>query len=819
MSLKNRKKATIAPSSALIALATALAASALLAQPADYSASHAIDMLDSYCSDCHNSEDWAGSVAFDLLDISKPGAEAEVWETAIRKLRGRLMPPPGVDQPQQPEIDRFVAWLEHSIDSNAAPDQTGYVPVHRLNRTEYAQVVKDLLAVDIDPAEFLPVEIEVDGFDNIAAALSVSPAFLDQYINAARAVARLAVGEPVPKLAFNYFPAPGGGQDTHQTGMPFGTRGGMKATHVFPADGEYRINVLDLDVGLYPRSVETEHTLVVLVDNEEVFRAPIGGDDDFWLINREGAVGAAEIMERFQDIPAQITAGSHDITVTFIERAQVLTDETVAGFVPYGGFAFEGELRVPRILDGIEINGPYEPSGISRTASRDKLFVCEPQAKAEETACAQRIIEHLVTRAYRRPAQKEDIANLLPFYEVGRATPGGFDAGIEQVLVAVLTSPDFLYRSISTEKDIGESQVFALNDLELASRLSFFLWGIGPDEELQQLATEGRLREDGVLQAQVERLFSDPRARTLVDNFALKWLNLDDPEAVDVDPNLFLGFQPQMRQEFAEELRLFLGSILLEDRPLLELLDANYTYVNERLARHYGIEGVYGKQFRRVELADERRWGLLGKGAMLLRTSYGDRTSPVLRGAWILDKLIGAPPSPPPPEVETDLTAQDGAKPTTVRARLEAHRSKPGCNQCHGVIDPLGLALENFSVTGAWRDVDVQAGEPIDASTVMPNGNAIEGPVDLRNELLRRPEQFALALTEKLLMYAIGREVEYFDMPQVRAIVHAAAAEDYRLSALIRGIVASPAFQLQTLPEGSEAIAEAVDPHAGIAVR
>ena len=798
------------PAFALHAFASAfLCAASALAQDGSGTdgTDHANDLLSQYCSECHNSEDWAGSVAFDQLDIASVDRETETWEHAVRKLRGRLMPPPGSEQPAQGDIDRFVSFLEGSLDANAARPQAGHVPVQRLNRSEYAQVVKDLLAVDIDTTEYLPLDIEVDGFDNIAAALSTSPAFLDSYINLARSVARLAVGEPVPKQAFAFYRAPSAAQDTYQEGMPLGTRGGMQVTHPFPADGEYQISVLDLDVGLYPRSVETRHTLILLIDDEEVFRETIGGEADFALANKGGAPAAAEIMKRFARIPVQITAGPHRVTATFIERAAVETDETIGGFVPYGGFAFEGELRVPRLLNGIEITGPHNATGISSTPSRAKLFVCTPASAAEEAACAREIITDLATRAYRRPATEEDIALLLPFYERGRATAGGFDAGIEQVVTAVLASPDFLYRGISIDKDIGEEPQFALTDQELATRLSFFIWGQGPDAELLTLAAAGTLKDDAVLEEQVRRMLADARAQTLVNNFARRWLNLDDPLAVDVDPNLFPGFRAQLRLDFAEELRLFLGSILLGDRPVQELLSANHTYLNDRLARHYGITTVFGAQFRRVELEDERRWGLLGKAAVLLRTSYGDRTSPVLRGAWVLEKLMGTPPTPPPPNVETDLSVPAGEKPTTVRARLEQHREKPGCNQCHGVIDPIGLALENFTVTGQWRDVDVAAAAPIDARTVLPSGIAIEGPVELRNQLLARPEQFALALTEKLFMYALGRELEYFDLPQVRAIVRGAAGDEYRLSALITGIVQSPAFRMQAVPEAGAAIA------------
>jgi len=761
-------------------------------------------LLDQYCVACHNLDDFAGGVAFDLLTPAAIPNEAATFEEALRKLRGRLMPPPGSEQPAQANIDTFVAWLESTLDAAAtAHPGAGHVPVQRLNRTEYALAVKELLGVDLNPADLLPADIEVDGFDNIAAALSVSPSFVEQYIGAARSAARLAIGEAVPKLANIYYPSPGGSQAQFEDGMPLGTRGGMKVKHPFMADGEYRINILDLDVGLYPRAAETPQTVVVLVGGREVYRADVGGYEDIASVDRLGAEGRTLIMERFNNIPFTTKAGMHDVIVTFIERSRAESDWNVGSTNSFGG------MRVARVLDGIEVVGPYNASGVSITPSRQKIFVCQPAEEAEELACAERIIANLARKAFRREVSTADIAAYLPFYEVGRATAGGFDAGIEQVVAAILATPDFLYRGIAPSSDLGPSQTFALNDLELASRLSFFLWGIGPDDTLLQLAEAGALRSGANLQQQVLRMLADPRAEALVNNFALKWLNLDSLDAVDPEPQQFPGFSEALKNDFSEELRLFLASVLLEERPVQEILTASHTYLNERLARHYGIEDVHGAQFRRIDLADQRRWGILGKSAMLLRTSYGDRTSPVLRGAWVLEKLMGTPPTPPPPNVETDLSVPEGELPTTVRARLEQHRDNPSCNQCHGVIDPIGLALENFTVTGQWRDVDRQANAAIDASTVLPNGTAINGPVELRQQLAQRPEQFALALTEKLLMYAVNRELEHFDMPQVRSIVRSAAAEEYRLSALVLGIVQSPAFQLQALPETSAQVAVA----------
>jgi mono/diheme cytochrome c family protein len=760
-------------------------------------------MLESYCTECHNSAEFAGGVVFEGLTPDSVPAEAKTFETAVRKLRGRLMPPPGSPQPDQAQIDAFVRWAENSIDRGTQAPRAGHVPIQRLNRTEYALAVKDLLGVEIDPEEYLPTEVEVDGFTNIAAALSVSPAFLEQYIGVARAVARLAVGEPVPKLASAYFPPPGGDQDGYVDGMPLGTRGGTMFKHNFPADGEYRINITDLDVGLYPRSLESEHTLVVLLDRTEVFRAKLGGAADLELVDRGGAPARAEIMERFTNIPVRVAAGVHEVVVTFIERSRAATDEPIFGFTPYGGFSFRGQMRVPRVIGGIEVEGPFGPTGLSRTASRARIFVCEPESPDQERACAERITANLGQRAFRRPVDQQDIDRLMPFYEVGRRGLGGFDAGIEQMVTAVLASPDFLYRAIVPPQNMSDAQVYALSDLELASRLSFFLWSQGPDDELLDLAASGKLRDATVMEAQARRMLADPRAATLVTGFALKWLNVDDLDSVDPDDRLFPEFSDELREDFAVEIELFLRSVLLEDENVQELLTADHTYLNERLARHYGITSVHGPQFRRVTIEDEARKGLLGKGAVLLRTSYGDRTSPVLRGAWVLEKLMGTPPTPPPPNVETDLSTPAGERPKTIRARLEQHREDQSCNGCHGVIDPYGLALENFTVTGQWRDVDVAAGAPIDASTVLSSGVTVNGPVELRRALLSRTDQFVQALTQKLLMYALGRELEYHDMPQVRAVVRAAAEHDYRFSALVAGIVNSDAFRMQAPPHQS----------------
>jgi mono/diheme cytochrome c family protein len=766
-------------------------------------------MFKRYCVDCHNDLDRAGDLSFQKLKPESIAAHAKTFEEVIRKLRGRLMPPPDRPQPEQQEIDGLVAWLERTLDDNAQ-QRAGYVQAQRLSRTEYASTVKGLLGVDIDPAEFLPTEIEVNGFTNIATGLTVSPAFIDQYISLASTVAHLAVGEPVPKVATAYFPPPTDDQEAYVDGMPLGTRGGIRFTHTFPADGEYRLSLANLGLGLYPRAIETKHTLIVLVDRKEQFRGTIGGPEDLALVDRGGAPARAEVMSRFENIPLQIAAGGHEIVVTFIERARAVSEEQISTFAPARDFSYSGAPRVPEIVGGINLIGPYHATGLSRTASREKLFVCQPEVAARERECAERITAELARRAFRRPVTQADLDRLMPFYEEGRKGPGGFDEGIELMVTAVLASPDFLYRTIAPPQaaqaaksaDARSGGAYALSDFELASRLSFFLWSQGPDDELLELAEAGELSRPGVLDGQVERMLADPRAKVLVKNFALPWLGVDDLDAVQPDVNLFkFEFTEDLRSDFAEEMRLFLESVLLDDVDVRQLLSADYTFLDERLARHYGVEGVVGPQFRRVALADPVRRGLLGKGAVLLRTSYGDRTSPVLRGAWVLRTLMATPPAPPPPGVETNLSAVEGQQPKTVRARLEQHRREPVCQACHAVIDPYGLALENFTVTGRWRDYDKEANAPIDASAMLPGKRAIDGPAELRKALLARPDQFVQALTEKLMMYALGRELEYFDMPQVRAVVHEAAKNGYRFSAIVAGVVRSDAFRMQAIAD------------------
>jgi mono/diheme cytochrome c family protein len=753
-----------------------------------------------YCAGCHNDRLKSAGISFDGLTPTSIAERADVFEKAVRKLRGRLMPPPGNRQPDQHDVDALVAWIETKLDAASGGAKAGNVPAQRLTRTEFATAVNDLLGIELNAEQLLPAEIEVNGFDNVAAALSVSPAFLDQYVAAARLAARLAVGDPTKVTSATYL-LPPGEQPGHVDGLPLGTRGGMKFRHNFPADGEYRFTILDLGLDLYSRVVETQHTVVLLVDGREVFRGPIGGTEDLRTVDRKGAPGRAEVIKRFANVPVQVKAGSYDVAVTLIERARVESDEFVGGpegFLP--GDEFSRGDREPRLVGGVKVMGPFNSPGVSDTPSRRKIFICRPEprrsspeSKASEGGCSRRIAANLARAAYRRPVTEADVDSLMPYFAKGRH----FDDGIEQMIAAILVSPEFLYRAIHTPETAKAGAAYALNDLELASRLSFFLWSQGPDDALLKVAAAGKLSAPGALQAQALRMLNDRRASSLVRNFAIKSLDLDKLNQVVPDPNLFPDFSNELKRDMAVEVESFIASVLLEDRNVGDLLTARDTFLNERLARHYGITSVHGPQFRRVALEDSRRWGLMGKGAVLLRTSYGDRTSPVLRGAWVMGKLMGTPPTPPPPDVDMDLSNQKGEAPKTVRARLERHRTKPGCNQCHGVIDPIGLALENFDAVGRWREEDLEARAPIDAKTVLPNGRAVNGPTELRDALFDGRDLFVRAFTEKLMMYALGRELKSYDMPQARAVVRRAAAKDYRLSAIVSGIVASDAFRKQ----------------------
>src|SRR5215471_16025431 len=554
---------------------------------------HYRGMLDEYCVTCHSTALKTGGLTLEGLNLNAPAENAQIWEKALRKLRGRLMPPPGNPQPPQKDIDSFVAWMENALDSHPKGPKAGYVPIQRLNRTEYAASVKALIGVDVNEKDVLPQDIRVGGFDNIAAALSVSPAFLDQYITAARQIAKVAVGSPSPRVAnVKYSIAANQNNDAP---LPPGTRGGVRFKHNFPADGEYRINVLDLSVGLYTGSMENESTLIIMIDGKVVFRKPIGGPADQGLADRKGAAGRAEIMERFNKLPVQVQAGVRDVIVAFIDRSHVESDENVASPGGFNGLTGGTAVanRMARLVNGIEILGPYNPTGVSMTPSRERIFICDPKSSGEAT-CAKRITENLARRAFRRQVTGDDVARLMPFYEAGRENGGSFDQGIEQIVAAVLASPEFLYRAIRGTKGISANTEVALTDLELASRLSFFLWNTGPDDELLSLAATGGLTRPGAqgkdsVEKQVRRMLADPKASSLVTSFAMKWLNIADLDSVQPNPMLFPAFNEPLRRDFSTEAEQFISSVLLEDRSVVDLLTANYTFLNERLARHYGM--------------------------------------------------------------------------------------------------------------------------------------------------------------------------------------------------------------------------------------
>ena len=756
--------------------------------------------IGAYCTTCHSSQAKIGGLALDNLNVDAVANDAAIWEKAVRKLRGRLMPPPGAKQPEQKEVDSLIGYLETKLDANTTLPRAAYVGVQRMSRTEYIAAVKALVGVDVKTKDILPQDTTIGGFDNIASGLGVSPAFVEQYVESARVIAKQAVGD-ISLEDIRYLAGANRGGEA----MPLGWRdGGIRVKHNFTADGEYRfqIHFPDQTLGLYTANLENEATVVLLIDGKVVFKKAIGGVDDLMLNNRKAGDGRAQIQARFDKIPIQVQAGIREVVVGFVERSRFESTSYLAGGGLGGGAVFAGSGGLQPLLRDdpnsfVQIKGPYNPTGIS-TLSRSLIYVCDPK-KAGEAPCAKQIAENLARRAFRRPTTEADLAVLMAFYEAGRKEKD-FDRGVERLVAAVLASPEFLYRAIQGQQAAtAKAGEVALTEYELATRLSYFLWNTGPDDELFKLAATKELSKPAVLDAQVKRMLADPRAASLATNFAMKWLGLDGIEGIKPDQQIYTSFNDQLKRDLVTEAQTFIQSILLENRPLVELLTSDQTYLNDRVARHYGITDVAGSQFRWVKLTDKTRFGLLGKGAVLIKTSYPDRTSPVLRGAWVLDKIIGTPPTPPPPGVETDLNQKPGETPKTVRARLEQHRANATCRQCHGVIDPMGLALENFDAVGQFRTADSRAANaPIDASTVLTSGRTIDGPAELREFLASAPSRFALSFAEKLMMYSVNRPLEYSDMPQVRAVVRGAAKENYTLSSIVQGIVRSDAFLKQS---------------------
>ena len=800
-----------------IALIAAMSAAALMGQtpaPAATQSNAQIKTINVYCVGCHNDTSKTGGVSFEDITAASVSQDPELFEKAVRKLRGRVMPPPGAMQPDAKTVDSLVAYLEETLDK--LPNQariTDAEVLHRLNREEYQNAVHDLLLVDVNAAELLPPDDTAQGFDNIASALQVSPSFIEQYVHAAHNIAVEAMGKPDSRPQGWSFKAGPGGQLIHVPGLPLGTRGGILAKVDLPADGEYRINIGDMATHIWGNGMEYENPLVVTVDNKIVYQTVIGGEEDMKLYDQVQSGALDRVNARLKNIKFQTTAGPHNIGVTFRRQSFAESDDQIQVFEPGGG-----QDRSYRV-NSFQLLGPFDVKGLSATPSRERILICNPEkdktpdnkAKTPD-ACAKEIFSSLAKRAYRRPVTNDDIAQLMQYYTDG-VKQGGFEVGIREGVTGMLASPFFLYRGERVPAGLKPGDKYAITDLELASKLSFFLWNSIPDEELLDLAIKNKLSDPATLEKQVRRMLADPRSKTLASNFVFQWLEMKRLDDVVPDRDVFPYASGRMdpRQDFRTELTLFADSIFREDRNVVDLLRANHTYLNERLALQYGITDVKGDEFRRVELKDSARWGLLGKGAFLMAAAYPNRTSPVLRGKAILMYVEGVPPANPPPNVPTLDDKDIGTtKALTVRQLMAKHRASPACSSCHAIMDPLGFALENFDATGMWRDKDRFANTTIDSAGELPDGSKVNGPDDLRNAMLKRPDQFVQTFTEALLTYAMGRTREYYDMPTVRKIVRDAAAKDYKFSAIVLAVVNSDQFKLRRVPQPAPAASKQV---------
>jgi hypothetical protein len=698
-------------------------------------------------------------------------------------------------RPEPARLDGLASFLEDTIDrAAAATPRPGRTAMHRLNRAEYANAVRDLLALDVDSTALLPPDDESSGFDNIADVLTMSPSLMERYLSASWNISRMAMGNlGIAPATVTYRVRPDLSQDQHIDGLPPGTRGGMAVQHPFPLDGEYIVkvrmwrNTFDL-----MRGMEDPHDIEIAMDGVRVQLVTAGGKDDFGrMAENPGTFGAD--LDRRLTVRLPVKAGTHTILATTILKSHAPRDDLIKPFLrtTVDGLDIMGDPSVDRIT----VEGPFAPSGSGDTPSRRKIFVCKPASPAEETACATRILTGLARQAYREPIDAATRDVLMGFYRRGREAHGSFDRGIESALQFILASPEFLFRVEPDPPKSKPNTVYRLSDLAVASRLSFFLWSSLPDEPLLTLASQGRLKDPAVLDQQVRRMLADPRSKTLVENFAEQWLHLRNLKNSSPDLHAFPDFDDNLRQAMKEETTLLIESIMREDRSVLDLLNADYTFVNERLARHYGIRGVYGSQFRRVKVSNEARRGLLGQGSILTVTSYPNRTSPVERGKWILTNLLGVPPQPPPQNVPPLPDASPDGKVLSLRERLERHRADPVCAGCHKAMDPIGFALENFDGVGQWRTTE--DGRTIDPSGTLFNGAAVDGVVGLRQALVKDPRIFIGVMTEKMLTYGLGRGLEYYDMPAVRRIVGDARANDYRFSSIVLGIARSVPFQMK----------------------
>jgi hypothetical protein len=765
-------------------------------------------LLDQYCVTCHNQRLKTAGLLLDKADVTNIAANPETWEKVITKLRAGAMPPPGRPRPDKDQYAGMIAALTGPLDAAAAvKPNPGRFILHRLNRTEYANSIRDLLAVNVDVSSLLPPDDESYGFDDIADVLSISPSLLEQYINASEKISRLAVGDmSISPVAQTYRTRPDLSQDEQVEGLPLGTRGGLVVTHDFPLDGDYTLKVIlarnTVDV---IRGLEEPHQIEILIDGDRVFEATIGGKDDTDVVTKNPTEGRNMIEARLQ-VKTHVSAGPHSVGVTFVKKDDAEFDYILQPFLRTT-LDPVNEAGLPHV-ENLIVAGPYNPTGPGDSPSRRQIFICKPASAADELPCATRILSTLARRAYRRPVTAADMAPILEFYADGRKA-GSFDDGIERALRLILSNPQFLFRFERDPANLTTGSVYRISDIELASRLSFFLWSSIPDDQLFNAAIAGKLKDPAELSAQVKRMLADPRSESLVTDFSAQWLFLRNLRAVAPDPQSFPDFDDNLRQSMLRETEMFVDSIVREDRSILDFLNADYTFVDERLARHYGIPNIYGSRFRRVKITDDARRGLLGQGSILAVTSYTTRTSPVQRGKWILTNLLGTPPPPPPPNVPALKENSEGGKPMSVRERMEQHRASPACSSCHAIMDPLGFALENFDAVGKWR-AKGEDGVRIDASGRLLDGAKIDGPASLREVLLARPDQFASTLAEKLLTYALGRGLDYNDAPAVRKIAAQTAAGNYKFSELVLGIVQSTPFQMKvkTAQPGSSGSAQ-----------
>ncbi|HTA46751.1 MAG TPA: DUF1592 domain-containing protein [Bryobacteraceae bacterium] len=771
-------------------------------------------VLDQYCITCHNQKLKTGGLELDKLSLQHPGNDAETWEKVVRKVRAGMMPPAGARRPDRASLDAFAASVEGVLDRAAAEHPNpGRTPLHRMNRAEYANSIRDLLAVDVDAPTLLPADDSSNGFDNIADVLGVSPALMERYVSAAAKISRLAVGDKdTAPLDVTYTVKGDLSQTETLEGLPLGTRGGTVIRHNFPLDGEYQIKVslTKLSFGqVFGQSAEGQE-LEVTLNGERVKIYQLLDVPWFFMRAKPGPAPPPPPLsdpneERVKMSPdihlefrMKVKAGPQAIGVAFLEKSYEANEDLVHRPMSSTkdvniGMQY-GYSTVPHVAR-VDITGPYNSTGPGDTPSRKRIFVCHPAAQADEIPCARQIISNMVRRAFRRAPADADIESLLSFYQQERNHSGSFDNGIEMALRRILADPEFVFRFEPPPANVPANGAYRIPDTELASRLSFFLWSSIPDEELLNLAIQNKLHEPAILERETRRMLADQRARALVTNFAGQWLYLRELKNSIPDSREFPDFDDNLRQAFQRETEMLFESILREDRSVLDLLNADYTFVNERLAKHYGIPGIYGPDFRRVQVPEDARRGLLGQGSMLLVTSNANRTSPVQRGKWVLENLLGSPPPLPPPNVPPLKENTGGGVVTSVRERMEEHRANPVCAGCHKIMDPIGLSLENFDGVGAWRTVD--SGFKIDASGQLVDGTPLNGPASLRAALVNRPEAFIGNLTDKLLMYGLGRETKYYDMPVVRGVMHEAAPDRYRFSDLVLGIVKSAPFQMR----------------------